>query len=341
MHMIVIICVSTMRAGLMPDTVADDLGAMFEHLKPEMTSRVTVAKGGQLFSTDEATRGFFRLETGLIRLTRHSADGHEVTLHVVRPGETFAEASLFAERYHCDAVADLPSAALLVDKARMLDTLASDPEVARRWIAHLSRQVQTHRTQIALRGLKSAHERVFAFLQTQCTDGSGKLSRPKSASPMKPSIARSLVWSARDGSFAVEIERRWSSDRIGLHEAHEDAILLATKGNDVIALRVRRGHAGRASRHARHRQAADLRALGEKLSDGRSRNMPFDGIAADQPRMAGEEMVGNAGHVLDGIEISQIFGRDFESVCLQMIDPQAAAAAGRRLVDLDGGVGSG
>ncbi len=156
----------------MPDTVADDLSAMFEHLKPEMTSRVTVTKGGRLFSTDEATRGFFRLEMGLIRLTRHSVDGHEITLHVARPGETFAEASLFAERYHCDAVADLPSAALLVDKARMLDTLASDPEVARRWIAHLSRQVQTHRTQLALRGLKSAHERVLAFLQSQCTDGS-------------------------------------------------------------------------------------------------------------------------------------------------------------------------
>lgn len=150
----------------------DDLRTMFGQLRPEMTSRVTMAKGERLFSTDDATRGFYRLETGLVRLTRHSADGNEVTLHIARPGETFAEASLFAERYHCDAVADRPSTALIVDKAQMLAALASDPEVARRWIAHLSRQVQTHRTQLALRGLKSAHERVLAFLQTQCTDGS-------------------------------------------------------------------------------------------------------------------------------------------------------------------------
>lgn len=136
----------------MPGIVDDDLSAMFEQLKPEMTSRVTVAKGERLFSTDDVTRGFFRLEMGLVRLTRHSVDGNEVTLHVARPGETFAEASLFAECYRCDAVADLPSTALVVDKARMLDALVSDSEVARRWIAHLSRQVQRREPRLRSEG---------------------------------------------------------------------------------------------------------------------------------------------------------------------------------------------
>jgi CRP-like cAMP-binding protein len=59
---------------------------------------------------------------------RHAIDGSEVTLHVARDGETFAEASLFAARYHCDAIADLPSTVLQFDKAAVLASLAADPE---------------------------------------------------------------------------------------------------------------------------------------------------------------------------------------------------------------------
>ena len=52
------------------------------------------------------------LEAGEIRLARSDPEGREVILFRAQPGDTFAEASLFSETYHCDAVASVPSAVL-------------------------------------------------------------------------------------------------------------------------------------------------------------------------------------------------------------------------------------
>lgn len=145
---------------------------MLDYLKSTTASRLNLAKAERVFSADEPTRGLFWLESGLVRLTRHSSDGNEITLHVAKAGETFAEASLFAERYHCDAVADLPSTVIVIDKAQVLVSLSSDPCTAVDWIKHLSKQVQTLRAQIGLMRLKSAHERLLTYLRMQCAETS-------------------------------------------------------------------------------------------------------------------------------------------------------------------------
>ena len=72
----------------------------------------------------------------------------------------FAEASLFAERYHCDAIADQPTALLAFKKTRVLKALASDSMKALHWIEHLSKQVQMLRAQAMLLSLNAAEDRV-------------------------------------------------------------------------------------------------------------------------------------------------------------------------------------
>ncbi len=111
------------------------------------------------------------VETGQIRLVRHAVDGGMVTLHVAGPGDMFAEASLFVERYHCDAIADQPTVLLAFDKARVLRALKSDPTHALRWIEHLSKQVQGLRAQATRLSLKTAEDRVLSYLRTGCADG--------------------------------------------------------------------------------------------------------------------------------------------------------------------------
>ncbi|MEL6964249.1 MAG: cyclic nucleotide-binding domain-containing protein, partial [Pseudomonadota bacterium] len=81
----------------------------FDLLFPNHLGRMLDLKRGDLvFATGDKTRGLFRVEDGLIRLVRHAADGREVTLHLAKPGDFFAEASLFSESYHCDAIAEHP-----------------------------------------------------------------------------------------------------------------------------------------------------------------------------------------------------------------------------------------
>ena len=134
------------------------------------TSRFELAAGEQAFRADDPVEFIFRLEAGRIRLLRHSPEGAEVTLHVARAGETFAEASLFAEHYHCDAVADVPSKLLGHTKAHVLQALCADPEFSRYWIEHLSRQVQTLRARVELMNLRPARCRVLAYLRSQSTN---------------------------------------------------------------------------------------------------------------------------------------------------------------------------
>jgi CRP-like cAMP-binding protein len=160
------------------------------------TARLAVASGDHVFRLDDPTRGLFQVTRGRVRLVRSALDGSEVTLHIARQGETFAEASLFAERYHCDAVADLPSTVLLFEKAATLASLAADPVQATRWIGHLSGQVQALRAQVALIGLNAARERVLAFLQTGLRAG-------------------------EDGKDVVALDRPWKAIASELGLTHE------------------------------------------------------------------------------------------------------------------------
>jgi len=134
--------------------------------------RLSLQKGETVFVTDDPTRGLFLVETGQVRLVRHATDGGMVTLHVAGAGDMFAEASLFAERYHCDAIADQSTVLLAFDKARVLAALRSDPIHGLRWIEHLSKQVQALRAQATRLSLKTAEDRVLSYLRMRCTDGS-------------------------------------------------------------------------------------------------------------------------------------------------------------------------
>lgn len=87
-----------------------------------------VPAGTTLFHQGDSARGIFLLAAGAMRLARVTPDGAVVTLHLVRPGEMFAEASLFARHYHCDAIADTDSMAGLYPQAKLAAQLRGNPD---------------------------------------------------------------------------------------------------------------------------------------------------------------------------------------------------------------------
>jgi CRP-like cAMP-binding protein len=118
-----------------------------------------------LFRQGDRAAAIYRVERGRLRLVRRTLDGHLVILHTARRGEFFAEASLFAETYHCDAVAAASSRIRVYPKAKVLAALRTEPALAEAFMARLAHQLQDLRARMELRNIRSARQRVLQYLR--------------------------------------------------------------------------------------------------------------------------------------------------------------------------------
>jgi CRP-like cAMP-binding protein len=140
--------------------------------------RRSLARGEALFHQGDAAAAIFLVERGQVALTRHLAHGAAVVVHRARAGESFAEAALFAERYHCDAIAESATRVAAIPKRPLLAALARDQALAGALMARLARQVQSLRARLEIRAVRPACERVFQALALAATRGRVVLDRP-------------------------------------------------------------------------------------------------------------------------------------------------------------------
>jgi CRP/FNR family transcriptional regulator, dissimilatory nitrate respiration regulator len=124
-----------------------------------------LAVGDRIFSQGDRTFGIFHVANGRIRLQRITADGSTVTIHLARAGEMFAEASLFSEHYHCDAVAETESQILIYPKAEITSRLRAEPEALWQFARELASRLQGMRTRFEIKQIRSAPERVLQWLR--------------------------------------------------------------------------------------------------------------------------------------------------------------------------------
>ena len=124
-----------------------------------------LAPGHQLFRQGDLATAVYKVESGRLRLIRRTVDDHLVILHTARQGEFFAEASLFAEAYHCDAVAAAQSRVRVYPKAIVMKALRTDPALAEAFMARLAHQLRELRARMELRNVHSARDRVLQYLR--------------------------------------------------------------------------------------------------------------------------------------------------------------------------------
>ena len=74
-----------------------------------------------------------------------------------------------ADAYHCDGVAEAPSEVISVPKADLLAALEADPQAALSLARALAAQVWDLRARLELRNIRSAPERVLAWLRLRVT----------------------------------------------------------------------------------------------------------------------------------------------------------------------------
>jgi CRP-like cAMP-binding protein len=143
------------------------LGAICESRQREIKA------GGALFQQGDPADDIFLVREGMVRLVRYTSDGDAITMFRALPGQTFAEAALFADFYHCSAVADLASRVTCFPTGQLLRGLENKPTVMLELIARLSGQVRELRTLLETRSIKTASERTMHYLHLHADPGTG------------------------------------------------------------------------------------------------------------------------------------------------------------------------
>jgi CRP/FNR family transcriptional regulator, dissimilatory nitrate respiration regulator len=117
-----------------------------------------------LFHQGQRVTGLYEVVEGRFRLVCLTQDGSEIILYIAAAGETIAEASLFSDKYHCDAIAVTDAVVRLYPKTAMLAEIQRNPATAKKYMAMLARQVMDLRTRLEQRNIRSARERVWHYL---------------------------------------------------------------------------------------------------------------------------------------------------------------------------------
>lgn len=123
---------------------------MFSDLKEEdlqrlasMTSARKIRKGETLFHDGDEARGFYLLTEGRIKVYKTTVDGREQTLHLISPGETFAEVALFSgSTYPASAQALGDGAVLFFPREGLLRMIERNPQLSLNMMAGFARWVR-------------------------------------------------------------------------------------------------------------------------------------------------------------------------------------------------------
>lgn len=136
----------------------------------QLTARTSVRRlevGEALFHQGDPAAAIFRLESGRLDLLRHTEDGATVVMHVARSGETFAEAALFSDVYHCDAIAQAPSCVVVIRKQDLLRDVQRDASKVLDLARVMAGQVRDLRARLEIRNIRAADQRLLAWLRLQ------------------------------------------------------------------------------------------------------------------------------------------------------------------------------
>ena len=126
--------------------------------------RRSLARNEALFRQGEKVTAIYFVEAGRLRLERQTFDGRSLVVGTTSSGKFFVEAALFADIFHCDAVATEPSQVRIYPKAAVLNALRADPANAMSFLSLVAHQVIELRHRIEIMKVRSAKERVMLYL---------------------------------------------------------------------------------------------------------------------------------------------------------------------------------
>jgi CRP-like cAMP-binding protein len=125
--------------------------------------RRSLARNEFLFRQGDKVEAIYFIEEGRMRLDRRTFDGRSLVFGTSSADEFFVEAALFADIFHCDAVATEPSRVRIYPKTAVLKALNTDPS-STSFLKLMAHQVIEARQRLELMKIRSAKERVMLYL---------------------------------------------------------------------------------------------------------------------------------------------------------------------------------
>jgi len=118
-----------------------------------------------IFSEGEPAAGFYILLSGRLKIYKLSLEGKEQILHIIEPGEPFAEVALFSEtKFPAYAEAIEKSEVMFLSRNAFRQLIGNDPTIAMNMLAILSQRLKYFTRLIEDLSLKEVPQRLAAYL---------------------------------------------------------------------------------------------------------------------------------------------------------------------------------
>ena len=149
------------------DSYLQALNQLFERgLIDAKPSLLSLKSGEIIFHADEPAQRIFGVHTGKVQLACYLESGQMSNQYAVETGAWFGEDALFNETYQNSAIATQPSLIIALPKQTFLTLLQNDPEISLTFVVQLAEQLCRAKTIMTLRCIRSAYDRVLAYLNT-------------------------------------------------------------------------------------------------------------------------------------------------------------------------------
>ncbi len=131
----------------------------------EILSVKSLKKDEILFLQGDPASGFYILLSGRVRIYKASAEGKEYTLHIITPGQMFAEAAIFGRGGYpanCAAIED--STIAFVPKTQFTELVQGSPQISLKMISGLSSFVREFNEKLEELSLKEVSARLAKYI---------------------------------------------------------------------------------------------------------------------------------------------------------------------------------
>jgi CRP/FNR family transcriptional regulator, dissimilatory nitrate respiration regulator len=100
-----------------------------------------------------------------LRLLRSTIDSNVVSLQFVGSGQSLGEATLFSDTYAYTAIAEVAAQVIVYPKQELVTSLRQYSDLAEDVISRLLQKIDTLETNLELKGIRSAPQRILRYLQ--------------------------------------------------------------------------------------------------------------------------------------------------------------------------------
>lgn len=140
------------------------MSSLLDLLSANPAPEVFLRTGAILFARGDEVRHLYVVRSGSIHLVRYQEDGAPTVMQRACAGNLVAEASLFAERYHCDGLAVADAITTRFSVAEIRQRMALEPLFSRACAEHMAREVHRMRIRSEILATRTVSARLGAWL---------------------------------------------------------------------------------------------------------------------------------------------------------------------------------